>query len=99
MMRDLTCFGDASVQIADAASSSSSSGTDRGGGRGKVAAAAAAAARGRVTCLYHARLAGRACALSVTWTRCGGLTGQTAAAVSLVAVDALSGDHLCRVDI
>ena len=33
MMRDLTCFGDASVQIADAVSSSSSSGT--GGGRGR----------------------------------------------------------------
>ncbi|KAG2632401.1 uncharacterized protein LOC120659660 [Panicum virgatum] len=91
MMRDLGCFGDASVQIADAASSSSGTG---GGGRGK----APAAARSRVTCLYHARLAGRPCELSVTWTRAGGLAGQ-AAAVSVVAVDAASGDRLCRADI
>ncbi|PUZ68886.1 hypothetical protein GQ55_2G064400 [Panicum hallii var. hallii] len=96
MMRDLTCFGDASVQIADAASSSSSSGTGGGGARGR--GKAPAAARSRVTCLYHARLAGRPCALSVTWTRGGGLAGQ-AAAVSVVAVDAASGDRLCRADV
>ncbi|CAN6203357.1 unnamed protein product [Urochloa humidicola] len=102
MMRDLTCFGDASVQIADAASSSSSS-TGTGGGirgrRGKRGGAAGA--RSRVTCLYHARLAGRPCALSVTWTRGGGLARQAtaAAAVGVVAVDAASGDTLCRVDV
>ncbi|OEL25733.1 hypothetical protein BAE44_0013249 [Dichanthelium oligosanthes] len=95
MMRDLTCFGDTSVQIADAASSSSSSGTGvatRGRGKGCTAAA-----QSRVTCLYQARLAGRACALSVTWTR-GALAGQ-AAAVSVVAADAASGDRLFRADV
>nr|CAB3452310.1 unnamed protein product [Digitaria exilis] len=100
MMRDLTCFGDTGVQIADAASSSSSSGTGGGGKRGKgSSAAAAAAARGRVTSIYQARLADRPCAFSVTWTKGGGLAGQTAAAVSVVAVDAASGDRLCRADI
>jgi hypothetical protein len=100
MMRDLTCFGDTSVQIADAASSSSSSGTGAGGGRGGrgKGGAATAAARSRVTCLYHAWLAGRPCALSVTWTRGGGLAGQ-ATAVSVVAADAVSGDRLCRADV
>ncbi|CAL5089247.1 unnamed protein product [Urochloa decumbens] len=103
MMRDLTCFGDASIQIADAASSSSSSGAGAGGGgirgrRGKHSGAAGA--RSRVTCLYHALLAGRPCALSVTWTRGGGLAGQAAAAaVSIVAADAASGDNLFRVDV
>lgn len=98
MMRDLTCFGDTSVQIADASSSSSSSGTAGSGGRGRGKGHGTAAARSRVTCLYHARLAGRPCALSVTWTRGGGLAGQ-AAAVSVVAVDAASGDRLCRADV
>ncbi|CAL5076535.1 unnamed protein product [Urochloa decumbens] len=103
MMRDLTCFGDASVQIADAASSSSSSGTGAGGGgirgrRGK--GSGTAGARSRVTCLYHARLAGRPIALSVTWSRGGGLAGQAAAAaVSVVAADAASGDSLFRTDV
>ncbi|RLN33472.1 uncharacterized protein C2845_PM03G23560 [Panicum miliaceum] len=86
-MRDLACFGDASVQIA---------GGGGGGARGR--GKAPAAARGRATFLYHARLAGRPCALSVTWTRGGGLAGQ-AAAVSVVAVDAASGDRLCRADV
>ncbi|CAN6165525.1 unnamed protein product [Urochloa humidicola] len=102
MMRDLTCFGDASVQIADAASSSSSSGTGAGGGaRGRGGKGGGTeAARSRVTCLYHARLAGRHVALSVTWTRGGGLAGHAAAAgVSVVATDAVSGDSLFQVDV
>ncbi|CAN6171338.1 unnamed protein product [Urochloa humidicola] len=102
MMRDLTCFGDASVQIADAASSSSSSGTgiDGGARRRGSKGGAAAGARSRVTCLYHARLAGRPVALSVTWTRGSGLAGQAAAvAVSVVAADAASGDTLFWADV
>ncbi|CAN6197231.1 unnamed protein product [Urochloa humidicola] len=99
MMRDLTCFGDASVQIADAASSSSSTGTGGGDGGARGKGGGAEGARSRVTCLYHARLAGRPVALSVTWTRGSGLAGHAAAAVSVVAADAASGDIVFRADI
>ncbi|XP_066393605.1 uncharacterized protein [Miscanthus floridulus] len=110
MMRDLTCFGETSVQIADAASSSSSSdntGAISGRGKGKGVGvggggSSAARSRSRVTCLYHARLAGRPCAVSVTWTRGGrGLVGlgQAAALGVVVAVDCASGDRLCRADV
>ncbi|CAD6226308.1 unnamed protein product [Miscanthus lutarioriparius] len=105
MMRDLTCFGETSVQIADASSSSSSSGTGasgRGKGKGIGGGASAARSRRRVTCLYHARLAGQPCAVSVTWTRGGGgLVGRQAAALGVVvAVGCTSGDHrLWRADV
>jgi hypothetical protein len=103
MMRDLTCFGETSVQVADAASSSSSSGNTGASGRAKGGGGSSAArSRSRVTCLYHARLAGRPCAVSVTWTRGGGGLvglGQAAALGVVVAVDCASGDRLCRADV
>ncbi|KAK3126659.1 hypothetical protein QOZ80_7AG0560240 [Eleusine coracana subsp. coracana] len=93
MVRDLSCFGESSVQIADAASSSSSSTGAGAGGRGK---SGGAAAQSLVTCHYHARLAGRPCVVSVTWSR-GGIVGQ--AALGIAMEDAMSGKCLCRADV
>jgi hypothetical protein len=95
MLRDLGCSGKSSVQIADASSSSSSS--TGAGGRGKGGGVSAAAAQSLVSCLYQARLAGRPCAVSVTWTRGGGLAGQAALAVAVA--DAASGERLCGADV
>lgn len=86
-MRDFpSCFGESGVQIADAASSSTSSAGTKGG-----------AAQNLVTCLYRAQLAGRPCAISVTWSR--SLMGQGLS----VGVDDLSGSGsgqcLCKADI
>lgn len=90
MVRDLSCFGESSVQIADAASSSSSS---TGGGRGK---SGGAAAQSLLTCYYQARLTGRPCVVSVTWSR-GGLVGQ--AALGIAVEDAACGQRLCKADV
>ncbi|XP_062189980.1 uncharacterized protein LOC133893017 [Phragmites australis] len=95
MMRDLSCFGETSVQIADAASSSSSSSSavaGGGGGRGQ----GGAAAQSLVTCLYQARLSGRPCVVSVTWSR-GGLVGQ--AGLGVAVDDGASGERLCRTNV
>lgn len=88
-MRDFpSCFGESGVQIADATSSSTSSAGTKGG-----------AAQNLVTCLYRAQLAGRPCAISVTWSR--SLMGQGLS----VGVDDLSGSGsgsgqcLCKADI
>jgi hypothetical protein len=94
MLRDLGCSGKSSVQIADAASSSSTGAGAGGCGKGGVPAAAA---QSLVACLYQARLAGRPCAVSVTWTRGGGLAGQAALAVAVA--DAASGERLCGADV
>ncbi|KAJ1288219.1 hypothetical protein BS78_02G073300 [Paspalum vaginatum] len=93
-MRDLACFGESSVQIADASSSSSSSSGAAGRGKGG-GGVRGPAARGRVTCVYHARLASRPCAVSVTWARAGGLVAGQAAALGVVAADRASGERLC----
>ncbi|WVZ62333.1 hypothetical protein U9M48_012109 [Paspalum notatum var. saurae] len=95
-MRDLACFGESSVQIADASSSSSSAAAAAGGGGRGKGGVRGAAARSRVTCVYHARLASRACAVSVTWARAGGLVaGRRGAALRVVAADRASGERLC----
>jgi hypothetical protein len=89
MRRDLSCFGESSVQIADAASSSSSSTTARrGGGGGK------GAAQNQVSCLYQARLSGRPCMISVTWSK--GLAGMQGLSVT---VDDTCGQCLCKADV
>lgn len=56
-MRDLSCFGESRVQIADAASSSATG----GGGKG--------AAQNLVRYLYQAQLSGRPCVIPVTWSK------------------------------
>uniref|UniRef100_A0ACD5UP21 Uncharacterized protein n=1 Tax=Avena sativa TaxID=4498 RepID=A0ACD5UP21_AVESA len=89
MRRGLSCFGESSVQIADAASFSSSSSAARGGGGGGKGAA-----QNQVSCLYQARLSCRPCVISVTWRK--GLVGMQGLSV---AVNDACGQCLCKADV
>lgn len=72
-----SCFGENGVQVAD---SSSSSSTTRG-------------AQNAVTCVYHSKLRGRSCLITVSWTKT--LMGQGMS----VGIDDLSHICLCKVEI
>lgn len=72
-----SCFGEIGVQVAD---NSSSSSTPR-------------AAQNAVTCVYHCKLRGRSCLITVSWTKT--LMGQGLS----VGIDDLINRCICKVDI
>ncbi|KAG1347608.1 LisH domain-containing protein [Cocos nucifera] len=77
-MRDFpSCFGENGVQVADSSSSSSA---------GKTA-------QNLVTCVYQTQLGGRACLITVTWSK--NLMGQGLS----VGIDDSANQSLCKVDI
>lgn len=79
-MKDFpSCFGENGVQVADFSSSSSST--------------ANKAAQNLVTSVYHCRLRGKSCSITVTWSK--NLMGQGLS----VGIDDNTNQSLCKVDI
>ncbi|KAF9618773.1 hypothetical protein IFM89_002641 [Coptis chinensis] len=78
-MRDFpSCFGESGVQIADSSSSSSSSNKN---------------AQNIVTCVHRTKLRGRACLITVTWSK--NLMGQGLT----IGIDDSRNQCLCKVDV